>query len=105
MATILQSGNFFNITVIAADVTPQDIFKDLGDRLVKRIEFLPGAANDKCVIKHVDENGAVIANLISASGSEAARVYFHEEGQFMKPFIDFSACVLTATHMLIIEIA
>ena len=103
MATVTRTGNFVNISAIAADVSMQDIFQTANDVKVKRMEFIVGSANDVIVIKNGSDSSAEICRLGSASAAEADRIYF-QGGQLMKPFIDFSACTLNAGHKLIIEL-
>ena len=103
MATILRTGNFVNISAIAADVSMQDILQTANDVKVRRMEFIPGSANDVIVIKSGSDAAAVICKLGSASAAEPDRAYFGD-GQLMRPFIDFSDCTLNTNHKLIIEL-
>ncbi len=66
---------------------------------------MAGSNNDKCVIKHTDENGATISTLASNDVEMVDRVYFDNGGQFMQPFVDFSEGVFSAGHKLLIEVA
>jgi hypothetical protein len=103
MATILKTGNFINVTSIAADVTHEEIFAKSYEVKVKSFEFVVGSANDKISIKNGSDASAVIAKIGSAAAPEPAFKYFGD-GQYMKVFIDFSECTLGAGHLLIIEL-
>ena len=108
--TIVRTPNFYEITVITEDLTPEDIFQDSNAhklRKIKRIEFVGGAIDDKCVIKMNDENGATICTLATAVVVVPDTVRFKGGGQYMDPFIDFSDGTFTAqgAHKLIIEVA
>ena len=108
MATIVRSGNFFEITGIAADLKSSEIFRDSGahvDKKIKRMEFVAGAKNDVCVVKFKDASGATITTLASNDVELTDRVYFNEGGQYMLPFVDFSEGVFSAGHKLLIELA
>lgn len=104
MATILRSGNFVNVSGIAADVSHEDIFSDPHEIKIKSIEFIVGSANDIIVIKNGADDKAEICRLGSGTAAESAVKYFGE-GTLMKILIDQSACTLNNNHMLIIEIA
>jgi len=100
---IVRNQNFIEITGIAADLRPIDIFKDDFDHRIKRIE-LKGLAYDICVIKHDTDAGPTITTL-SCAAALVDRVYFDKGGQFLKPMIDFSECTFAGAHKLIIELA
>lgn len=105
MATIVRTQNFITVSGIAADVTPSDIFKDSQEKLIKRIEFKPGAGGDTCVVKQETDTGATITILAGVAAFNVDRVSFGDVGQYMKPYIDFSAGVFSANHSLTIELA
>ena len=108
MATIVRSGNFFEITAIAADLKASEIFQDSGahvDKKIKRMEFVAGSNNDICVVKFKDASGATITTLASNDVELVDRVYFDHGGQFINPFIDFSEGVFSPGHKLLIELA
>ncbi len=108
MATIVRSGNFFEITSIGADLTAKEIFRKDGaiqEVKVKRMEFVCGSNNDVCVIKQASGSGATIATLSSADVEVVDRVYFDDDGQWMIPFVDFGDCTLNVGHKLVIEVA
>jgi hypothetical protein len=64
------------------------------------IQFNPGAANDILVIKERDENGPIIFKTKADSASDEVIKYFH--GLALEPFLDVSACTLSAGHMVIL---
>ncbi len=105
MATILRSGNFFDVSAIAADVNSWEIFRHKTPAIVKikRIEFIAGAIGDFIVIKEASASGPEICRLGSAIVAEPDRCYF-EGGQYMQPFIDFGDCTLNAGHKVIFEL-
>lgn len=104
MATILKTDNFINISAIAADVELQDIFKDNQEHKIKRIEFASNTDNDICVVKQGMATGAIITTL-NTDTKGVDRIIFDDDGQFMKPMIDFSAGAFVGTHTLVIELA
>lgn len=108
MATIKRGGNFIEITSIAADVSPQDIFGTDDNfpegKKVKRIEFVAGANNDICVIRQDDRDDPIITTLASPDVEMVDRTYFDDDGQYMWPYIDFSESTLTAGHKVIFEL-
>ena len=105
MATFVRSGNFFEVSAIAADVNSWEIFRHKTPSIVKvkRIEFIVGNANDVLVVKQTNESGAIICKLGSSAAAESDRCYFYG-GQYMEPFIDFSDCTLNAGHKVIFEL-
>ena len=107
MATITKTGNFIEITSIAADVESKDIFRDSNaheDKKVRSILFVAGSDNDKCVIKNGSASAATIVVLATPDVELPAIRYFDNSGQYMKPFVDFSDCTLNTGHKLIVEI-
>lgn len=105
MATIVRSGNFITITLIAADVTPSDIFTCDQLKTIKSFEFKAGADGDVCAIKYGADDGAVITILACEDEFNVDRKTFDEGGQFCSVYIDFSAGVFSAGHSLTIELA
>jgi len=105
MATRVQTGNFIELTVIAADVEPSDIFTNDQEHKIKRIEFVAGANNDILVVKQGSATGATIVTLATPDVEIVDRVFFDDGGQWMLPYIDFSDCTLTADHKVVIELA
>ena len=66
------------------------------------IEFHPGSASDRMVIKEAREDGPVRFDSGEVDSASDSRIkYFH--GVRVTPFIDFSDCTLSAGHRVIIE--
>ena len=66
------------------------------------IEFHPGSASDRMVIKESEEGGPQRFDSGEVDSSSDSRIkYFH--GVRVRPFIDFSECTLSAGHRVIIE--
>ena len=108
MATVLKTENFIEISSIAADLEAKTILgTDDAHKYTKirSITFLPGADNDKCVIKNGSAASAMVTVLASPDVELPAIRYFDDGGQWIKPFVDFSECTLNAGHMLIFELS
>ncbi len=105
MATFARSGNFFNVSAIAADVNSWEIFRHKTPAIVKvkRIEFIAGANANVLVIRETNGSGPEITRLGCPDAVQPDRCYF-EGGQYMEPFIDFGDCTLSAGHKVIFEL-
>ena len=67
------------------------------------IEFHPGSANDRMVIKQFDDDGPTRFDSNYVDDQSDSRIkYFN--GTRVKPYIDYSDCVLSAGHKVIIEL-
>lgn len=64
------------------------------------IQFNPGAADDKLVIKQRTAAGAVIFEASSTDANDQQRAYYYGKRQL--PYIDYSECTLSAGHKVII---
>ena len=71
-------------------------FRNLGIKL-KGIILVPGSGTDVFVIKDGGESGALLYNAAHATTVCTVVVY---PGTYVKPFIDFSLCTLTAGHSI-----
>jgi hypothetical protein len=86
--TIKEKGNFLGIENITEDYTvPANVTN------WEAVKFFPGAVGDKLVVKEQDDTGPVISELISYDGE--GRID-RELGSSSTPFIDESACILSA---------
>lgn len=99
MATAITSTRLVkSIVTIDADL---DIF---GDYIpLESIQFVPGAAADKLVIKEGSAAGAVIFNCTAPAALDGSMYIKNFGGTFHRPVIDFSDCVLSAGHMVLVE--
>ena len=67
------------------------------------IEFHPGSANDRCVVKQKTEDGPTrFDSNYTDSQSDSRIKYFM--GTRCEPFIDYSECVVSAGHKIIMEL-
>ena len=71
-------------------------FRNLGIKL-KGIILVPGSGTDVFVIKDGGESGALLYNAAHATTVCTVVVY---PGTYVKPFIDFSLCTLSAGHSI-----
>lgn len=95
------------LTSIDADWTwTTDVTEDVhGDGIrVHSIMFYPGAASDKVAILEKDANGTHIFPLVEALGTQYPIIHYLG-GDKVKPFIDFSASVLSAGATVVIKFA
>lgn len=70
---------------------------------ISSIEFHPGAANDLCIVRNHKEAGVRRFSSNYADSQSDSRIkYFH--GARIDPFIDYSECVVSSGHVLIIEL-
>jgi hypothetical protein len=67
------------------------------------IEFHPGAANDRLVVKQKEDGGPTrFDSNITDSAADSRIKYFH--GSRVLPYIDYSECIFGAGHKVIIEL-
>ena len=71
-------------------------FRNLGIKL-KGIILIPGSGTNVFVIKDGGENGAFLYDAAHATTVCTVVVY---PGTYVKPYIDFSLCTLTAGHSI-----
>jgi len=110
---VVQSGNFFSITGIAENWTPEMIFGPSGmfvDIKIKRIELrggidIKGGPTDKAVIRHGSLTGPTICTLATPYPERVDRVYFRKGGQYMKPYIKLTDGNFYTGHVLVFEVA
>lgn len=115
---VVRKDNFFSLTGVAEDWTPEQIFGyagPTGEIKISRIELRggtggKGGAVDRVVIKQGGASGPIITTLATPSPEVVDRVYFgvgedDEEGQYMKPFIDYSESHFNTGHVLVFEVA
>lgn len=91
--TTSSSGFVTNISEMDSDWTGE--YASL-----QSIQFNPGATSDVLVVKHKDASGPIIFKTTADSASDEVIKYFHEVG--LQPFIDYSACTLSAGHFVIV---
>jgi len=94
--TITQDGRIVNIEVSDADWTGSL-------RGVQSIQFNPGAASDKLVVKDGDASGPVAFQTIADGSSDEVIKYFGEVP--FTPFIDVSECTIDTTILVILVYA
>jgi len=110
---VVQEGNFFSITGIAEDWTPEMIFGPSGmfvDIKIKRIELLGGSGGkwgnwDKVIIRHGSLTGPTICTLFTPYPQRIDRVYFRKGGQYMSPYIKLTDGYFNTGHVLVFEVA
>jgi len=66
---------------------------------VNAVSFRPGAANDEVVFKDSAATGDVIIDIITAAKTTVTIEF--PSAQQMKPYLDHSACTLTAGAVVI----
>lgn len=103
MATQKQTAVVIELSSIAADWSWTSAFRAAAypsGIKVGSIQFNPGQAADKLVVKDGGADGPSIFEA-TCPDTEEKNLYI---GSFCKPFIDFSDCVLTASHKIIIRL-
>ena len=107
--TIIKSPGVVSLIAIDSDWNftasyPGEATKGIA---VAFIAFAPAAANDRCVIKHAAEGGAVIfdSGLMAAGGTALQTTVIYYGGMRIKPFLDVSAGAFAATATVIIKLA
>lgn len=103
MATETNKDGQLTITEIAAD---WDFFVSKPSHWPNKPElisliFIPGAANDKLVVKEGSAAGPIQYEMLCAS-TDDARVYYYF-GERSHIYIDFSDCTLSANHKVTIR--
>jgi len=102
MATEVQSKGTIQITGIAADWDWGTVMTDFpNDVRLASITFVPGAANDKLIVKEDSAAGAVIMHALCLDTDEKIKYFY---GTKHSPYVDFSDCILSAGHMVIIDL-
>uniref|UniRef100_A0A6M3IPF9 Uncharacterized protein n=1 Tax=viral metagenome TaxID=1070528 RepID=A0A6M3IPF9_9ZZZZ len=105
MATQSESRGGLLIEGIAADwsfiVSKPPFWSDLPR--IASIQFDPGAAADKLVVKDGSDTGAVRCSFGPVDGAGDQRIKYFFGARF-SPYIDFSDCTLSAGHRVIIEL-
>jgi hypothetical protein len=104
MATTLERNGILEITSIAADwdyKASRPTNWPEKPRLTS-IKFNPGAADDKLTIKEQNDGGPECFFCLCQNTYDQRIEYYH--GQRIIPYIDFSACTLSAGHSVIIKI-
>lgn len=91
--TIISNGRFIDITG-ADGTTAIDTDYNAGIGQLYSITFIPGGASDRLVVKDGGAAGPQIMNVTVTATSDEQIVYFY--GKSATPFIDVSACTLTA---------
>lgn len=67
------------------------------------IEFHPGAASDRMIIKQVGDDGATRFDSGEVESAGDSRIkYFH--GVRVVPYVDYGDCTLSEGHKVIIEL-
>lgn len=102
-ATVTIEEGVIDISGIDADWTWSDLLPQYPDGIpVVSIQFIPGAQNNEVVIKSTDENGGEIFRTAPAASTSDQKIeYFNLGGngyKFLKPFIDYDQCTLSAGH-------
>jgi hypothetical protein len=102
MANSITTARNIVSLVVDSDWLWSTTFPALAEGLrVHSITFVPGSANDKCVIKHTSDAGATIFHeLCPDAGSKT--VYF--DGALLPLCLDFSDGVYNSGHRVIIRL-
>lgn len=103
MANVIKvsSGKIISLT-IDSDWTWTDSFARMPDGIeVAEVIFTPGAADDKLVMLDQDANGGELFPPVLPWDVYAERQSY-PCGTWLKPFIDFSECTLSAGHNILI---
>ena len=104
-ATELETDGCLILTAIDGDwsyrVSKPNTWPDVPR--ISSIEFHPGAASDRMIIKQGGPNGATRFDSGIAQNAGDSRIkYFH--GTRVTPFVDFGDCTLSEGHKVIIEL-
>lgn len=67
---------------------------------IHSIQFIPGATNDRCVLKNGSSTSAIFFDRNAANVYDDEPIYYN--GEEFKPFLDLSAGVYSANAKLII---
>jgi hypothetical protein len=99
---ILSSGRVIALTAIDADWTWTDSFPMEIDGIdVAEIVFTPGAVANKVAILDQNASGGHLFPAVIVGEVMPVKICF-PPGTLLKPFIDFSECVLAAGHSVLI---
>jgi len=100
--TVTKSNGFIELTAIDADWSWDDLFSGSYDNGIKvgSIQFNPGEASDRMVIKEGSDAGPAIFDALCPD-TEEKNLYI---GTICRPVVDFSACTLSAGHKVIIRL-
>ena len=104
MATENERDGCLEITNIAADwdytVSKPGHWPE--NPRLNSIEFHPGAASDRLVVKQGSDDGPVRFDSMPADSDADSRIkYFH--GAKVIPYIDYDKCTFSAGHRVVIE--
>jgi hypothetical protein len=81
--TVATLDTDFTFTTLFSD------FANLGGAYIKKIQFYPGAANDRCILREGADDGIIIFDSAVDSGTGDSRVdYFDEPREIMNPKFD-----------------
>ena len=98
--TVVETGLSTSITEIDEDWQAQGFYP------LESIQFLPGnTAADLLIVRDRTVDGAVIYYLQAPGlkSSETGMYIKYFNGNYHQPYIDFSECVLSAGHEVLIE--
>lgn len=104
MTTENMRAGIIELTAINADwdyATQKPNHWPIHPRLMS-MQFNPAAAGDKIYVREENEAGPVIFEVTADSADDQRIKYFH--GTRGKPYVDYSECILTAGHKLIIDL-
>lgn len=104
MANVVKliSGKIIDLTIDSDWTWTDDFPMTEGEGIeVAEIVFTPGAADDKLVLLDQDANGGHIFPPVLPWDVYCERQCY-PEGTYIKPFIDFSECTLSAGHNILI---
>ena len=104
MSTELEKNGILEVSGIAAN-WDYKASKPTGwpakPRLVS-IKFVPGAANDKLVVREQEAGGPRIVSWLCENTYDQRVEYYH--GTIQIPFVLFSECTLSSGHLMIIKL-
>jgi hypothetical protein len=84
------------------DVTPDDGTSIDKNPPLNSITFVPGANNDKLIVRDASITGPIIFHALCLNTDEKIQYYY---GSRKRPVIDFSECTFSAGHYVIFDIA
>ena len=94
--TVNESGNVIEISAIDEDWDPDSNLN------VQFIKFVPGQANDICVMKAADDSGP---ECFRANPTDAEPRIVYYGGTTLRPYLDYSACTLNTGAKVIIVLS
>ncbi|MCW7076379.1 MAG: hypothetical protein OCU18_03695 [Candidatus Syntrophoarchaeum sp.] len=102
MATELEARGTIEVNSIAADWDWAAVMTSHPEAVrLASITFIPGAANDKLVVKEDSDAGPVIFRALCTDTDEKIKYFY---GAKRSVYVDFSECVLSAGHKMIIDL-